>query len=74
MHVDSWNSHKLIRQLFLKSWSPARSSTLRGPGVVGERLVKSPKVYVHDSSIVHALLSLETQDDGLGRPVCGARF
>ena len=40
-------------------------------GNVGKRLVKSPKVYVRDSGIVHALLGLETLDDVLGHPVAG---
>jgi predicted AAA+ superfamily ATPase len=40
-------------------------------GNVGKRLVKSPKVYIRDSGIVHALLGLETLDDLLGHPVAG---
>jgi predicted AAA+ superfamily ATPase len=43
-------------------------------GNVGKRLVKSPKVYVRDSGILHALLSLETLDDLLGHPVCGLSY
>jgi predicted AAA+ superfamily ATPase len=31
-----------------------------------KRLVKSPKVYVRDSGLVHALLGLRTFDDLLG--------
>ena len=38
---------------------------------VRKRLVKSPKVYIRDSGIVHALLGLETWDDVLGHPVAG---
>ena len=37
----------------------------------GKRLVKSPKVYVRDSGLVHALLGLETREDLLGHPVAG---
>ena len=40
-------------------------------GNVGKRLVKSPRVYVRDSGIVHALLGLESLDDVLGHPVAG---
>ncbi len=40
-------------------------------GNVGKRLVKSPKVYVRDSGIVHALLGLESLEDVLGHPVAG---
>lgn len=41
---------------------------------VGKRLVKSPRVYVRDSGIAHALLGLTTQDDVLGHPVAGASW
>lgn len=36
---------------------------------VGKRLVKSPKVYVRDSGIVHALLGLGTREIVLSHPV-----
>jgi uncharacterized protein len=38
---------------------------------VGKRLVKSPKVYVRDSGVAHALLGLGTKEDVLGHPVVG---
>jgi predicted AAA+ superfamily ATPase len=38
---------------------------------VGKRLVKTPRVFVRDSGLVHALLGLETLDDLLGHPVVG---
>lgn len=37
----------------------------------GKRLVKSPKVYVRDTGIAHALLGLGTKEDILGHPVAG---
>ena len=40
-------------------------------GNVGKRLVKSPKVYIRDSGIVHALLGVESLEDVLGHPVAG---
>ena len=40
----------------------------------GKRLVKSPKVYVRDSGLVHALLNIRTFDDLLGHPVAGASW
>lgn len=43
-------------------------------GNVGKRLVKSPKVYVRDSGLLHGLLELETLNDVLGHPVCGLSF
>ena len=38
---------------------------------VGKRLIKSPKVYVRDSGITHALLGLGTKEEVLGHPVVG---
>jgi predicted AAA+ superfamily ATPase len=38
---------------------------------VGKRLVKSPKVYVRDSGVTHALLGLAGKDELLGHPVVG---
>jgi len=43
-------------------------------GNVGKRLVKSPKVYVRDSGVLHALLGIETLNDILGHPVAGASW
>lgn len=37
----------------------------------GKRLVRSPKVYVRDSGIVHALLGLADKEAVLGHPVAG---
>jgi uncharacterized protein len=41
---------------------------------VGKRLVKSPRVYVRDSGLVHTLLGLTTLEDVLGHPVAGASW
>jgi len=41
---------------------------------VGKRLVKSPRVYVRDSGIVHALLGLASKEDIVGHPVVGASW
>jgi predicted AAA+ superfamily ATPase len=38
---------------------------------VGKRLVKSPKVYVRDSGVLHALLGIQTLDVLNGHPVAG---
>jgi hypothetical protein len=40
----------------------------------GKRLVRSPKVYVRDSGLVHSLLGLPTLDSILGHPVAGASW
>jgi uncharacterized protein len=41
---------------------------------VGKRLVRSPKVYVRDSGLVHALLSVADKEALLGHPVVGASW
>ena len=40
-------------------------------GNVGKRLVRSPKTYVRDAGVLHALLGLESLDAVLGHPVAG---
>lgn len=40
----------------------------------GKRLVKSPKVYIRDSGLTHALLGIEAQEDLLGHPVVGGSW
>jgi predicted AAA+ superfamily ATPase len=61
-YIDLLVDLQLLRRL--RPWS----------GNVGKRLIKSPKVYVRDSGILHGLLELETLDDLLGHPVCGLSF
>jgi predicted AAA+ superfamily ATPase len=58
-YIDLLVDLLLVRRL--RPWS----------GNVGKRLVRSPKVYVRDSGLVHALLELETWEDVLGHPVAG---
>ena len=40
----------------------------------GKRLVKSPKVYIRDAGLAHALLGLETTETLLGHPVVGGSW
>lgn len=40
----------------------------------GKRLVKSPKVYLRDSGLLHALLGIESLDALFGHPVVGAAW
>jgi predicted AAA+ superfamily ATPase len=58
-YVDLLVDLMLVRRL--RPWS----------GNVGKRLVRTPKTYVRDSGITHALLDLETWDDVVGHPVAG---
>lgn len=41
---------------------------------VGKRLVRSPKVFVRDSGLVHALLNLGTMESLLGHPAVGGSW
>lgn len=40
----------------------------------GKRLVKSPKVYIRDSGIMHALLKIRDHEDLLGHPAVGGSW
>lgn len=57
----------LVDLLLVRRLEPWHANT-------GKRLVKSPKVYVRDSGLLHALLAIETRDDLLGHPVVGASW
>ncbi len=57
----------LVDLLLVRRLEPWRSN-------IGKRMVKSPRVFVRDSGIVHALLGLATMDDLLGHPVVGASW
>lgn len=39
-----------------------------------KRLVKSPKIYIRDTGLLHALLMIENINDLLGHPVTGGSF
>ena len=41
---------------------------------VGKRLVRSPKVFVRDTGIVHALLGIRTEEALLGHPTVGPSY
>jgi uncharacterized protein len=41
---------------------------------VSKRLVRSPKIYVRDSGLVHTLLRLDRESDVLGHPISGASW
>ena len=53
-------------------WLP-HATTLPSPftGNVKKRLVRSPKVYVRDAGILHALLEIDDFDALAGHPVYG---
>jgi predicted AAA+ superfamily ATPase len=39
-----------------------------------KRLIKSPKIYIRDTGILHGLLNIQNQDDLLGHPGVGASW
>lgn len=41
---------------------------------IGKRLVRSPKIYVRDSGIAHALLNIQDHQALLGHPIVGASW
>lgn len=41
---------------------------------IGKRLIKSPKIYLRDSGLVHTLLGIRTMRDLLGHPIVGATY
>ena len=57
----------MVDLLLVRRLSPWHKNT-------GKRLAKSPKIYVRDSGITHALLALQNKDDLLGHPVVGASW
>ncbi len=58
-YVDLLVDLLLVRRL--RPWS----------GNTGKRLVRSPKIWIRDSGVLHALLDLESLHDLLGHPVVG---
>ncbi|XAH24268.1 ATP-binding protein [Xylophilus sp. GW821-FHT01B05] len=69
--VDAKTAHSyidLLCELLLVRRLPPWHANL------GKRLVKSPKVYVRDSGLVHALLDIETRETLLSHPVVGASW
>ena len=77
-----WNAAPFVRSLALDGKTVGRYLDLmvdlllvrRLPPLhanVRKRLVKSPKVYLRDSGLVHTLLHLDDQEAVLGHPVAG---
>jgi hypothetical protein len=61
-YIDLLDDLMLLRRL--PPWS----------GNLGKRLVRSPKVYVRDSGLVHALLEIDDHEALLGHPIVGASW
>ena len=59
---------RILEQAFLIRSLPAFSSNLK------KMLIKSPKIYIRDSGILHALLGIETLNNLFGHPIYGHSF
>ena len=56
---------RLMEQAYMLRVLPPLEANLK------KRLVKTPKVYLRDSGLLHTLLRLETENDLLGHPIYG---
>ena len=85
LHGQTWNASELARSLDTRTKSVMRyRDLLEGAFMVrvlkpwftnlGKRLVKSPRVYLRDSGMLHHLLGLEEMDDLLHHPRYGASW
>ncbi len=61
-YVDLLEDLLLVRSLY--PWSVN----------IGKRLIKTPKLYIRDSGLTHALLGISSLNELLGHPVCGASW
>jgi len=82
-HGQVWNGAELARAFGISGMSVRRYLDLLTSAFVlrqlppwfenlSKRQVKSPKVYVADSGVLHTLLGLETREDVEGHPKVGA--
>jgi predicted AAA+ superfamily ATPase len=67
-HTAARHHLDILEQTYILRTLPAHEANL------GKRLVKSPKMYLRDSGLLHALLDLETMDALAGHPVYGASW
>ncbi|MBI5752545.1 MAG: ATP-binding protein [Hydrogenophilales bacterium] len=84
-HGQTWNGSELARALGVSDKTVLRYlDILEGTFMafrlppwhtnLGKRELKSPKVYVMDSGILHSLLGVGAVDDLLAHPKCGASW
>lgn len=64
-HATIRHTMDIFSQTYKLRLLPAYAANLK------KRLIKSPKLYLCDSGILHALLDIESYDDLLGHPVFG---
>ncbi|MCP4268607.1 MAG: ATP-binding protein [Candidatus Brocadiaceae bacterium] len=67
-HITIRSYIDLLVQTFMVRVLPPHEPNLK------KRLIKSPKVYIRDSGILHTLLEIEDFDNLMGHPVYGASW
>lgn len=84
-HGEIWNGAELARafgvsEKTVRSYLDTLCSTFMAKRLepwyenVAKRQVKSPKIYLADSGILHSLLALQSREDLLGHPKVGASW
>jgi len=84
-HGQAWNGSELARSLGVSDKTVSRYlDILEGTFMafrllpwhtnVGKREIKSPKVFVSDTGLLHSLLGIATHEDLLAHPKCGASW
>ena len=84
-HGQTWNGSELARSLGVSDKTVSRYlDILEGTFMafrllpwhanVGKREIKSPKVYVSDTGLLHTLLGIVRHEDLLAHPKCGASW
>jgi predicted AAA+ superfamily ATPase len=84
-HANLWNAETFSRSLgisgttvnrYLEYLQAAFLLTVLQPwhSNLKKRLIKSPKVYLNDSGILHHFHALNTMNDLFGHPICGASW
>ena len=85
LHGQLWNASQIAGSLGLTSPTMRRYLDVLADTFMlrilppyhanlGKRLVKSPKVYLRDSGLLHALLGIDTYDALLAHPIVGASW
>ncbi len=59
---------EILQQTFLLTLLRPYETNLK------KRLIKSPKIYIRDTGLLHALLNIESMNDLLGHPVYGSSY
>ncbi|MBI3773824.1 MAG: ATP-binding protein [Gammaproteobacteria bacterium] len=84
-HGQLWNASTVARSLDVSPQTANRYLDLLCDAFIarrllpwhantGKRLVKSPRLYLRDSGLLHALLNIQTLDSLLGHPSLGASW